>query len=138
MHPYIILLLLPIIGIVVFWLLPFPLAIPVYLVILLASGLMYWTIVRAMKKRSKNGVEALIGAEARVVSKLGPHDEAQYRVKVRGELWGANSRDNLKPDETVKVLSVKGFTLVVGKNTAEKPSSREKQREQHHILDNCY
>jgi len=67
MHPYIILLLLPLIGIVVFWLLPLPLSIPIYLVILLASGLMYWTIVRAMKKRSKNGVEGLIGAEARVV-----------------------------------------------------------------------
>jgi membrane protein implicated in regulation of membrane protease activity len=131
MHPYIILLLLPLIGIVVFWLLPLSLAIPVYLVILLASGLMYWAIVRAMKKRSKNGVEGLIGAEARVVSKLGPHAEAQYRVKVRGELWSANSRDDLKPDETVKVLSVNGLTLVVGKNTAEQPSSLAKPLEQH-------
>lgn len=61
-----------------------------------------------------------------------PHqDEAQYRVKVRGELWSANSRDDLKPDETVKVLSVKRFTLVVGKNTAEQPSSRAKPLEQH-------
>lgn len=132
MHAYIILLLLPLLGIVVFWLLPLPLAIPIYLVILLASGLMYWTIVRAMKKRSKNGVEALIGAEARVVSKLGPHGEAQYRVKVRGELWSANSRDDLKPDATAKVLSVNGFTLVVGKNTAEQSSSRARPLEQHH------
>lgn len=131
MHPYMILLLLPLIGIVVFWLLPLPLAIPVYLVILLASGLMYRTIVRAMKKRSKDGVEGLIGAEARVVSKLGPHDKAQYMVKVRGELWSANSRDKLKTDEMVKVLSVNGLTLVVGKNSADQPSSREKPLVQH-------
>lgn len=119
MHPYIILLLLPLIGVVVFWLLPLSLAIPVYLVVLLASGLMYWTIVRAMKERPKYGAEGLIGAEARVVFKLGPHDEAQYMVRVRGELWSANSRDDLKPDETVKVLSVNGLTLIVGKNSAE-------------------
>jgi membrane protein implicated in regulation of membrane protease activity len=119
MHPYIILLLLPLIGIVVFWLLPIPLAIPVYLVILLVSSLMYWTIVRALKKRAKNGVEGLIGTEARVVSKLGSHDAAQYMVRVRGELWSANSRDDLKPDETVTVLSVDGLTLIVDKNSAE-------------------
>jgi membrane protein implicated in regulation of membrane protease activity len=131
MHPYIILLLLPLIGIVVFWLLPLPLAIPVYLVILLASGLMYWTIVRAMEKRSKYGLEGLIGAEARVISKLGPHDDAQYMVRVRGELWSANSHDDLKPHETIKVLSVNGLTLVVGKNSAEQPSSQAKPLEQH-------
>jgi len=121
MHPYIILLLLPLIGIVVFWLLPLPLAISVYLVILLASGLMYWTIAKAMKKRSQCGVEGLIGAEARVVPKLGPHDAAQYMVRVSGELWSANSRDDLNPDETLKVLSVNGLTLLVGKNSAEQP-----------------
>ena len=75
MHPYIILLLLPLIGIVVFWLLPLPLAIMVYLVILALSGLLYWVIARAMRKRSKYGIEGLIGSEARVVSKLGPNDE---------------------------------------------------------------
>jgi membrane protein implicated in regulation of membrane protease activity len=115
MHPYIIFLLLPLIGIIVFWLLALPQAIIVYLVILLGSGLLYWVIVRAMKKRSKYGVEGLIGSEARVISKLSPHDEAQYMVRVRGELWNANSRDELKPDETVQVLAVSGLTLVVGK-----------------------
>jgi membrane protein implicated in regulation of membrane protease activity len=131
MHPYIILLLLPLIGIVVFWLLPLPPAILVYLIILLASGLMYWTIVRAMEKHSKYGVEGLIGAEARVVSKLGPDDDAQYMVRVRGELWSANSHDDLKPHETIKVLSVNGLTLEVGKNSAEQSSSQAKPLEQH-------
>jgi membrane-bound ClpP family serine protease len=70
-----------------------------------------------MMKRSKYGAEGLIGAEARVISKLGPHDEAQYIVRVRGELWNAKFHDDLKPDETVKILSVNAFTLVVGKNS---------------------
>jgi membrane protein implicated in regulation of membrane protease activity len=127
MHPYIILLLLPLIGIVVFWLLPLPIAIPVYLIILLVSGLMYWVIVRAMKKPSKYGLEGLTGAEVRVVSKLGPQDEAQYMVKVRGELWSANSRDDLSPGEVVKILSVNGLTLLVGKNSIEQSSSQTKK-----------
>ncbi len=106
---------LPIFGLVVFLFLPLNLAIPVYLGIVLLSGLMYWILFLAMKKRSKSGVEGLTGAEARVVSKLGPHEEAQYLVKIRGELWSANSRDDLKPGDVVTVLSVDGLTLLVGK-----------------------
>ena len=123
MHPYIILLLLPLIGIVVFWLFPLPQAILVYIVILAVSGLLYWVIARAMKRRLKYGLEGLVGAEARVVSKLGPHDEAQYMVRVRGELWSANSRDDLKLGEMVKILSVDGLTLLVGKTSVKQPSS---------------
>ncbi len=122
MHPYIILLLLPLIGIIVFWLLPLPWNIVAYLGVLLVSGLLYWVIARAMRMRSKYGAEGLIGNEARVVSKLGPHDDAQYMVRVRGELWRANSTDDLKPDQTVKVMSVDGLTLNVGKTRAERPS----------------
>jgi membrane protein implicated in regulation of membrane protease activity len=68
-----------------------------------------------MKKRPAFGIEALIGAEGRVASKLGPHADAQYLVKVRGELWKANSGDDLKPDDRVEISSVDGLTLLVGK-----------------------
>jgi membrane-bound serine protease (ClpP class) len=113
MHIYVILLSLPLVGIIVFWLLGLPQAIFVYIAILLVSAALYWVVARAMKKRSKYGVEGLIGADARVISKLGPHDEAQYMVRVNGELWNANSPDELAPDEMVKVVSVKGLLLVV-------------------------
>ena len=68
-----------------------------------------------MKKRYEYDIEGLIGEEARVLSKLEPQDEARYMVRVRGELWSANSLDDLKLGETVKVLSVNRLTLVVGK-----------------------
>lgn len=115
MHPYVIALILPLIGIVVFWLLPLPQVIYVYIIILLVSGLLYWVIARAMRKLSKYSFEGLAGSQAIVVSKLSPADRAQYMVKVRGELWSANSNDELKADEMVKILAVKGLTLVVGK-----------------------
>jgi membrane protein implicated in regulation of membrane protease activity len=93
----------------------------------MASGLLYWVIARAMKKLSKYGAEGLIGVEARVVSKLSPHDEAQYMVRVCDELWSAKSRDDLKPDETVKVLPVDGLTLLVSKICVEQSSSQAKK-----------
>jgi membrane protein implicated in regulation of membrane protease activity len=115
MHPLII--LLPLLGLIVFLILPISLALPVYLVILLLSGLMYWAIISAMKRRPNSGSESMIGAKARVVSKLRYQDEAQYAVKVRGELWNANSPDDLKPGETAKILSIDGLTLIIKKDT---------------------
>lgn len=108
-----VIILLPIVGIIVFWLLPLNVAIPVYLVILLLSGLSYWAIARAIRKRAKTGSEGLVGAMARVVSKLDPKDNAQYMVAVEGELWHANSTDILEPGETVRILVVEGLTLTV-------------------------
>ena len=114
MHIYIILLLLPLIGIAVFWLVPLPLSVVLYLLMLVVSGVAYWIIARAMKRHPSYGVEALIGADARVVSKLGPNADAQYLVKVHGELWRANSEDGLKSGQVVTILSVSGLTMTVG------------------------
>jgi len=119
MYLYIIFFSLPLLGILVFWFLPLPWAILAYLVILLVSGLMYWVVARAMKRRPDYGSEGLIGAEARVVSVLGAHDDARYLVRVRGELWKAHSRDDLKPDDTVRVLAVSGLILTVKKIKTE-------------------
>ncbi len=76
-------------------------------------------IVVAMKKNYEYGIDGVIGKEARVVSKMEPQDEAQYMVKVNGELWSANSTDDLKPGDRVKVLSANELILVVGKIDVE-------------------
>ncbi len=104
-------LLFPLFGLTVFLVMPLGLAIPVYLVILLVSGLMYWAILRALRRRPESGAQSLIGTEAKVVSKLGPQDEAQYQVKIRGELWSAHSHDKLEPGDTVSITSVDGLML---------------------------
>ena len=72
-----------------------------------------------MKKNHEYGVEGFVGGEARVVSKLGLLNDAQYMVKFRGELWSANSIDDLKPGDKVKILSANGITLVVGKASVD-------------------
>jgi membrane protein implicated in regulation of membrane protease activity len=68
-----------------------------------------------MTKQYDYDIDGLIGEDAIVVSKFEPRDVAQYMVKVRGELWRANSPDDLMLGENVKVLSVKRLTLTVGK-----------------------
>ena len=106
-------LFLPLIGIIVFWLIPLNIAAPSYAGIVLVSGLMYWAIIRAMKKIPTTGVSGLVGSRARVVSELGPSDEAQYLVETDGEMWSANSPDVLKPGEEVRITGVKGIKLLV-------------------------
>jgi membrane protein implicated in regulation of membrane protease activity len=115
-------LFLPIIGIAVFWLLPIGIAIPTYLGIVLISGLMYWAILRAIKRTPTTGASGLVGGKARVVSRLGPAEEAQYLVEADGELWSANSPDTLESGEIVSIVRVDGIRLFVkhiGSNPAD-------------------
>jgi membrane protein implicated in regulation of membrane protease activity len=106
-------LVLPLFGIVVFWILPFGTALPIYLFILLISGLMYWFIVRAMLRRPTTGGEGLVGSIARVTAVARQGDEGQYLVKIEGEIWSANSSEKLTTGENVKVNSIDGLILNV-------------------------
>ena len=117
-------IMLPIVGIIVFFLLPLSAAIPVYLVILLASGLAYWSVVRAMRRRPKTGQEGLMGATARVVSRVQPGGNAQYLVRTQGELWGADSPDALEEGELVIVTGMDGLKLHVQRMTDSHKADR--------------
>ncbi len=57
-------LFMPVIALPILWLLPLSLAVPLYAVIVLISGLLYWLVVKSMRKRPLTGVESLIGSEA--------------------------------------------------------------------------
>jgi len=110
-------IMLPIVGIIVFFLFRPGVAVPIYLVILLASGLVYWSLARAMRRRPKTGREGLIGATARVVSRVQPGSSAQYLLRTQGELWGADSPDTLKEGELVTVTGIDGLKLRVRRIT---------------------
>ena len=115
-------LFLPLIGIVVFWLMPLNIAAPSYAGIVLVSGLMYWAILRAMKKIPTTGVSGLVGAKARVVSEIHSSDEAKYLVEIDGELWSADSPDVLKPGEEVRITGVEGIKLIVSHFNSQQTS----------------
>lgn len=106
-------LFMPLLALPIFWFMPLNLAIPIYTVIVLISGLSYRLIRKSMKKRPETGAESLIGAEAEVISRLKPGDHAQYLVRSQGELWSARSPNVLHLGETVNIGAVDGITLIV-------------------------
>ena len=116
-------LLLPLAGLPLFWLLPLGYALPINIVIWLATPFLYRLIRRAMRKPIQDGFQSLIGTEAEVVSKTAAVHSAKYlvRAKGKGELWSAYSTDVLKVGEWVEIVAVKGIGVVVER---VKPGSR--------------
>jgi len=106
-------LLMPLLGLALFWLLPLGYALPSYVVIALISAFLYWLITRAMKKPLQDGFQSLIGTEAEVVSRLASDHSAQYLVRSQGELWSAYSTEVLNIGESVNIVAVKGIGVVV-------------------------
>lgn len=102
-------LLLPILGLVVFWILPLPVAAPIYILILGVSAWRYRSIVRLMRRPVAAGPETLIGQVGRVVSL----SDTSVRVQVNGELWIARSISALEEGNSVTVVGVEGLTLLV-------------------------
>ncbi len=108
-------LLMPVLGLSVFWLIPLNFAIPSYIVIVLISAFIYWLITRAMREPIQDGFQSLIGTEAEVVSKGALGHSARYLVRAQGEgeLWSAYSTDVLNIGEWVNIVAVKGIGVVV-------------------------
>ncbi len=106
-------LLMPLLGLPLFWLMPLGYALPTNVAIWLTSGFLYWLITRAMKRPLQDGFQSLIGTEAKVVSRLASDHSAQYLVRAQGELWSAYSTDTLQPGEQVNIVAVRGIGIVV-------------------------
>ena len=106
-------LLMPVLGLSLFWFMPLSYALPSYVFIVLILGFLYWLITRAMRKPVRDGFQSLIGTEAEIVSKQAPDNSAQYLIRSQGELWSAYSTDILQPGEQVNIVAVKGIGVVV-------------------------
>lgn len=106
-------LLMPIVGLVVFWILPLSAALPVYLVILAASAVLYYLILKSMRRPVTTGAQTLVGKSATVVEASGNRGE----VHVEGAIWQATSDDTLAVGDRVMILSIEGLTLKVARDT---------------------
>lgn len=106
-------LLMPVMALPIFWLVPLNWALPVYIVIALISGLIYWMITRSMKKPIATGSESLINTSAEVISRLSPDNHTKYLVRADGEYWTARSATRLQPGEQVNITAVDGIRLIV-------------------------
>ena len=69
-----------------------------------------WFWIRLSKRRPvQTGAEALVGAQAEVVSPCRPDGQ----VRVLGELWRARCEVGADSGETVRVRALDGLTLIV-------------------------
>ncbi len=112
-------LLMPVLALPIFWLMPLSFAIPIYIFIVLISGLLYRLIAKSIKRRPATGAESLIGDKAEVVSKSSTGGHTQYLVRSQGELWSAHCLDSLRPGETVNITALDGVKLVVERSNSD-------------------
>lgn len=108
-------LLLPVLALPVFWWLPLTLAGPVYAAVCGLSAWIYYYVIRAMRRPVETGSEELLHSTGEVISV----DGRRLRVRIHGEVWAAESDDELRRGDEVSVLAVDGLRLRVAINGRE-------------------
>jgi len=103
------LLLMPLLGLPMFWFLPLAVAAPVYAVVLALSAWLYVLTMRAMHKPLLLGRASLLHKRGVVVE----GNDQGLRVRVRSEVWQAHSSDLLGPGDIVEVVGTDGLVLEV-------------------------
>ncbi len=104
------LLFMPLIGLGLFIIFPFGVALPTYAIVSVTSLFIYYKVIRAMRQPVQSGREEMMGALATVVT---PMDSAG-QVRYRNEFWSAVSEENLRPAQRVRIVGFKGLILIVG------------------------
>ena len=101
--------ILPLVGLVLFWLLPLEQAILFCSLILVASGLFFWLLWKDFRKPVTAGIEGMIGQKAEVIQ----NGRGTFKVFARGEIWDAISKEDLSVGQKVEIAGVERMTLVV-------------------------
>ena len=104
-------LILPVLGLGVFLIWPFSTALPVYALILLISGLIYYAMIKAMQQPIRTGSEGLRGQSAEVIDM----QNHEGHVRIHGEIWQATSSDSFRKGDTATVQAVQGLTLNIAR-----------------------
>lgn len=99
------LLMSPVIGLGLFLILPWPIALPLYLVIVAFSIFLYAKIIQSMHRPVVTGRESLLGR----VAEVGPRG----KLKVAGERWLIARPEGLAPGQQVRIVGFRGLRLEV-------------------------
>lgn len=102
-------LLLPLVGLLLFFILPFPVALSFFLPLAALSAVLGAKVLKAMKCPVTTGPEGMVGGEGVVVRAEGRAGVIQYR----NELWSAVAREPMVPGERVTIKEIQGLTAVV-------------------------
>jgi membrane-bound ClpP family serine protease len=123
MHLMFLIMLLPLLGIILFFFLPLSQALPSYLAILAFSGFFYVLMFRVMKKRGKAGPTDFIGETAEILT----WRRNSGTVFCRGGTWEARSEQtgDFRRGVKVRVVGVEGLTLVVALQHGAAPQDNQ-------------
>ncbi len=113
------LLWLPLLGLGLFFVWPWQVALPLYVPMVLLYLFAGWKGRRALLKSPVIGRRAMIGGLAEVVDGEGREVEVEYQ----GELWHAVSPEPLRRGQHVTIRRVEGLTLRV--DPSDSPGSAE-------------
>lgn len=105
-------LLMPLLGLGLFYVLPLSWALPLYGGVLLVSGLLYGLIYKVHRRPVACGRESMVGRRAEAVEGF----QGRGRVRYQNVLWKARCRERLEPREQVTIREVQGMTLLVQKS----------------------
>ncbi len=103
------LLLAVLFGWVLFLFLTWQIALPLYLIAVIITLVIYWKIIAAQRKTPVIGKRAMIGDQALVVRVDGNKVEVEYE----GEIWRAISIEPLQQGQRVVIKGVDGLILQV-------------------------
>jgi membrane-bound ClpP family serine protease len=118
-----IILALPVLGLALFYFLPFSTALPLYGAVLAVSSLIYFKIMSAMMAKVRTGFEKIIGWEVLVIEDISP----KGKVEFYDEIWNATAAGrDIPKGAKVRIAGARGLTLVVedldGKRGAFSPN----------------
>jgi membrane protein implicated in regulation of membrane protease activity len=102
-------LLLPILALGLFFAFRWPIALILYLPILLGSLAAFLKVLHAQRQPRTTAEEAMVGASAVVIEVR----EGEALVEYQGEIWQAVSAVPLHPHEEVLIQAVNGLRLTV-------------------------
>ena len=102
-------LFLPLLALGLFLILPWQIALTLYIPILVGSIIAFRKVLAAQRRPRSNPPESMIGERALVIEA----QEGQVLVDIHGEIWRAVSALPLQPRDEVVVKRVNGLLLTV-------------------------
>lgn len=106
---HVLLFALPVLGLALFFILPWGQALPVYVAIVLLSIVLYRETARVLRLPVQTGPEGMEGIEGFALTDI----RWEGVVRVRGETWKAVSREPIAAGEKIRLLRVEGVRAVV-------------------------